>query len=113
MLDQPQYFRNGNEIAPGADNSNLLFTERGSKGLAITNKSGEEFNVSTAKMPGLATGCYKDLHYDFLMSVDYGGDGNKYINKWGSSNRGGIEIGSRDALFFTQTYADECKEIWK
>ncbi|MEA5542726.1 alpha-amylase family protein [Limnoraphis robusta Tam1] len=108
MMNQTQYFRNGNEIAPGADNPNTLFIERGGKGLAILNKSGEFFDVKAAKMPGLETGCYKELRYNFPISVDYGEDGNKYINKWGDKNRGGIQIGPRDVLFFTQTYADDC-----
>ena len=113
MMGQPQYFRKGNEIAPGGDNPNMLFIERGSKGLTMINKSGEFFDVKAAKMPGLETGCYKDLHYNFPMSVDSGEDGNKYINKWGSPDRGGIKIGPRDVLFFTQTYTDDCKAIWK
>ena len=116
MLNEPQYFRNGNEIAAGADSLNLLFIERGpngnAKGLAIINKSGDWFDVPVAQMPSLATGCYKDLHHNFSISVDNGGDGKKYINKWGSPNRGGIKIGPRDALFFVQTYSNDCKAIW-
>lgn len=40
MEEQPQYYRNGNEIALGADSPNLLFIERGDRGLAIINKGG-------------------------------------------------------------------------
>ncbi len=39
------------------------------------------------------------------MCVDYCGDGQKYINKWVSPNRGGIEIGPRITLFFVKTEA--------
>ncbi len=69
------------------------------------NKAGETFDVTAAKMPGLGVGCYNELQYDFEMCVDYGGDGQKYINKWGSPNRGGIEIGPRTALFFVKNEA--------
>lgn len=103
MSEEPQYYRNGNEIAASADNPNLLFIERGDQGLAIINKAGTTFDVTDAKMPGLAVGCYNELQYDFEMCVGYGDDGQKYISKWGSPDRGGIEIGSRTALFFVKT----------
>ncbi len=105
MIAEPQYYRNGNEIADSADSPNLLFIERGDKGLAIINKAGETFDVTAAKMSGLGVGCYDELQYDFEMCVDYGGDGQKYINKWGSPNRGGIEIGPRTALFLAKNEA--------
>ncbi|MEM1172482.1 MAG: hypothetical protein AAGJ08_26235 [Cyanobacteria bacterium P01_H01_bin.35] len=105
MIEEPQYYRNGKEIADSADSPNLLFIEGGDKGLAIINKAGETFDVTAAKMPGLGVGCYNELQYDFEMCVDYGGDGQKYINKWGSPNRGGINIGPRSALFFVKNEA--------
>ncbi|NEO54877.1 MAG: alpha-amylase [Okeania sp. SIO3B5] len=105
MMGESQYYRNGNEIAVAADNPNLLFIERGDKGLTIINKAAETFDVTAAKMPGLGVGCYSELQYDFEMCVDYGGDGQKYINKWGSPNRGGINIGPRTALFFVKNEA--------
>lgn len=109
MIGEPQYFRNGAEIAPGADNPNTLFIERGSKGLVIINKAGEFFDVKAAMMPGLQIGCYKELHYNFTMAVGKGGDGQKYITKWGTKHRGGIQIGPRDALFLVQTSIKNCK----
>ncbi|MFM7363198.1 MAG: hypothetical protein ACKO11_01585, partial [Cuspidothrix sp.] len=105
MDAQPQYYRNGNEIAATANNPNLLFIERGNKGLAIINKAGTTFDVKAAKMPGLEVGCYRELQYDFKMCVANGGDGQKYITEWGSKNRGGINIGSRTALFFVKAEA--------
>jgi alpha-amylase len=105
VKEQPQYYRNGHEIGYSADSANLLFIERGDKGLAIINKGGEKFNVTAAKMPGLSVGCYNELRYKFQMCVDYGGDGQKYINKWGSPDRGGIDIGPRTALFFVKAEA--------
>ena len=109
MLGEPQYFRNGNEIAPGADNPNTLFIERGNQGLAIINKAGESFDVKAAKMPGLQMGCYKELRYNFTMAVGKGQDGQKYVTQWGTKQRGGIQVGSRDVLFFVQTSPNDCK----
>jgi alpha-amylase len=102
MLDQPQYFRNGNEIAPGADSPNLLFIERGNQGLAIINKAGESFTAPSARMPGLDEGCYQELKSDLIMCVGRGNDGQKYITQWGSSTQGGLEIDARSALFLVK-----------
>lgn len=102
MDGESQYYRNGNEIAAGADSPNLLFIERGNKGLAMINKAGGKFDVPVAKMPGLSEGCYRELLYDFEMCVGVGGDGQKYIEQWGSPDRGGIDIGGRTALFFVK-----------
>ncbi len=102
IKDQPQYFRNGDEIAPGANNPNLLFTERGDKGITMINKSNTTFDVKAAKMPALEVGCYNELQYDFKMCVGKGDDGQKYITQWGSPDRGGMKIGPRTALFFVQ-----------
>ncbi|MBU6344976.1 MULTISPECIES: alpha-amylase family glycosyl hydrolase [Cylindrospermopsis] len=102
MKGQDQYYRNGSEIAPSADSANLLFIERGGKGLAIINKAGTTFDVQAAKMPGLEVGCYNELQYNFKMCVDKGDDGKKYITQWGGPQRGGINIGNRTALFFVK-----------
>jgi alpha-amylase len=103
LIGESQYYRNGNEIAPSADSSNLLFIERGDKGLAIINKAGTTFDVKAAKMPGLGVGCYNELQYNFQICVAKGGDGQKYITEWGSKDRGGINIGGRTALFFIKS----------
>ncbi|GET43899.1 MULTISPECIES: hypothetical protein [Microseira] len=70
MMGQSQYYRNGNEIAASADSPKLLLISRGDKGLAIINKAGATFDVTAAKMPGLAVGCYNELRYNFQMCVD-------------------------------------------
>jgi len=100
MLDQPQFFRNGNEIFQGGDNPNLLFIERGSKGIVIINKSKKFLDVKVAKMPGLELGVYTELQHKISMNVNLGQDGQKYIMNWGKSNRGGFKIGPQTSLFF-------------
>lgn len=105
MNGQSQYYRNGNEIAPSADNPNLLFIERGGKGLTMINKAGTTFDTPVAKMPGLEVGCYNELQYNFKMCVGVGDDNQKYVTQWGSPQRGGINIGPRTALFFVKTEA--------
>ncbi|MDJ0632320.1 MAG: alpha-amylase family protein [Xenococcaceae cyanobacterium MO_188.B29] len=102
LIDQPQYFRNGNEIAEGADSPNLLFIERGDRGLAIINKAGESFEQTSARMPGLEVGCYQELQSNLTMCVSQENDGQKYITQWGSSEQGGLQVDGRTALFFVK-----------
>ena len=108
MREQPQYFRKGNEIAQGADNPNMIFIERGNQGIVIINKAGEVFEAKSAKMPGLQVGCYQELQHNFTMKVSINNQGEKYIGSWGTSQRGGLNISPRDALFFVKTSAKEC-----
>lgn len=103
MLREPQFFRNGGEVASGANSPNLLFIERGSSGLAILNKAGTFFDVARAKLPGLQAGCYRELHYGFSVVVA----ADKSVTRWGSPSRRGIQIGPRTALFLVQS-ADGC-----
>jgi alpha-amylase len=109
MINQSQFFRNGNDIAPGVDSPNRLFIERGDQGLAIFNKAGEAFDTPVAKMPGLAIGCYQELHYGFPVAVGRGKDGQKYITRWGTAQRGGIQMGARDVLFLVRTTQSKCR----
>jgi alpha-amylase len=60
-------------------------------------------------MPGLQIGCYKEVRYNFTMAVGKGDDQQKYITQWGSKQRGGIQLGPRNALFFVSTSANECQ----
>ncbi|NET36462.1 MAG: alpha-amylase [Cyanothece sp. SIO1E1] len=109
MMGQSQHFRDGNEIAMGADNPNILFIERGRQGLVIINKAGEAFEAEVAKMPGLDHGCYQELQYEFTMVVGQGQDDQTLVTQWKTSQQGGIQIGPRDALFFIKTDAQRCE----
>ncbi len=102
LLPQPQYFRNGKEIAQGGDSPNLLFIERGDQGIAMVNKAGEAFAPTVAKMPGLAEGCYEELVNDLTMCIGVGDDGQKYVSQWNSTDKGGLDIPPRSALFFVK-----------
>jgi alpha-amylase len=108
MARQPQLFRPGNEIAPGADSANLLFLERGDRGLAIFNKAAEAFDVPEAHMPGLAIGCYQELHHSFTVTIRQDKAGQKTITRWGRTQRPGMQIPARDALFLVKTKRQAC-----
>lgn len=108
MMGKSQSFVDGGAIADDADNPNTLFLRRGSTGLAVINKAGELFDARVARMPGMDLGCYRELQYGFLVSIDRGGDGNVYVSRWGTPARGGLSIGPRDALFLVKTSSAPC-----
>ncbi len=91
LLNQAQYFRNGNEIAQGGDSPNRLFIERGDQGIAIINKAGEPFAPSSVRMPGLAEGCYQELISNSTLCVNQD-----------RSVQGGLNIPGRSAVFFVR-----------
>lgn len=110
FLDHPQYFIPGAEIAPGADNPNTLFLRRGQDGLVILNKANTFFDLTVARMPNMAIGCYQELQYRFPVSIERGDDGHPYIRRWGTSHRGGVSIGPREALFLVKTSQQFCPQ---
>ncbi len=70
--------------------------------LPQVNKAGEAFAPTVAKMPGLAEGCYQELVNDLTMCIGVGDDGQKYVSKWNSTDKGGLDIPPRSALFFVK-----------
>lgn len=101
MRGRPTYVRPSSEVCDGqqaCDPKQLLFIERGSKGLMIINKANAWLDLPRAVVPGLEEGCYRDLRYGTRIAVAKGGDGRKWISAWGSRARGGLNIGPRTAL---------------
>ncbi len=91
LLNEPQYFRNGDEITNGANSPNLLFVERGDQGIAIINKAGEPFAPSSLRMPGLGEGCYQELISGATMCVNSD-----------RSVQGGLNVPGRSVAFFVK-----------
>jgi alpha-amylase len=44
-------------------------------------------------------GCYRELTNDFTVAIEKRGD-KKFVTRWGTWKRGGLEIYGREALFF-------------
>lgn len=78
MMGQSQCVRNGNEIAPGNDNSNVLCIERGNQGFTVTNKPEEPFDIKAATTSRLQIGYYLKPHYNFNVNVAVG-DGRQQL----------------------------------
>lgn len=103
MRGKGAYVRNVGEVcSQGCDPRTLLVMEREDDGVMILNTANFWVDVAAAKMPGLSPGCYRDLANGFTMEVSVGGNGQKWISRWGSPSRGGFQIGPRSALFLVQ-----------
>lgn len=106
------YVRGAGEVCSSeqeCDPRTTLFLERDGVGLMILNTADRWLDVGAARMPGLETGCFRELTSGFKMSVARGGDGQKWVKTWGSPSRGGVRIGPRSALFFVKTRQDDCR----
>lgn len=79
----------------------VLFMERGSEGFFIVNKSAEKLDQPALDLTLThLEGCYRELRNGFLVAIERRNDGNKYVTRWGSWSRGGLEVQARDALYF-------------
>lgn len=91
------------------DNSTISLMERGGEGFFLENKGANTFDTPVLDLTlSNLEGCYRELRYDFNVRIGRGDDGRKYITAWGTSDRGGVNIGGRDALYFIRESGDSC-----
>lgn len=105
MAGKSTFVRRLSEVcleSQGCNPRTLLVMEREDAGVMILNTSGDWVDAVAAKMPGLNPGCYRELQSGITMQVAVGGDGKKWVSGWGSTQRGGLSIGPRSALFLVQ-----------
>ena len=111
LVGQGPYVRKAAEICESeqvCDPRNLLFMERGDKGFMIINKSGLWVDSPTARIPGLAPGCYHEVRTGFPMRLTRASDGQKWISAWGDTHRAGFTIGPRTALYLVAAADGAC-----
>ena len=90
------------------DTSNMLVMERGSEGFFVVNKAAAKFDapVMDLTLTNL-DGCYQELRNKFSVAIERR-QGKKYITRWGSWQRGGMQVEGRDALFFVRVPFQVC-----
>ncbi len=81
---------------------NLTIIARGNSGLAIANLQDEAFDLPVAKLSALNVGEYRELQSDLIFHLGNGQDGNKYIDRWGDGDRGGIQVDPQTVLLFVK-----------
>jgi alpha-amylase len=96
-------------ILRAINNSNILLMERGGEGLFVENKGADKFNIPTLDLTLTnLEGCYRELRNNFTVAVE-NKNGKKYVTRWGSPNRGGMEVEARDALFLIREPFNQCQ----
>ncbi|MEH1941216.1 MAG: alpha-amylase family glycosyl hydrolase [Nostoc sp.] len=92
------------------DSSTVLLMERGSEGFFVVNKGENKFNVSAVDLTLTnLEGCYRELRNNFTVAVERRNNGKKFITRWGTWNRGGMEVQRRDALYFIREPFNQCR----
>lgn len=90
------------------DSPTVLLMERGKEGFFVENKGTNKFDIPVLDLTfSKLEGCYRELRNDFNVQIERGGDGKKYVTRWVSPNRRGMEVYGRDALYFVRK-GDQC-----
>ncbi|MEO0409311.1 MAG: alpha-amylase, partial [Cyanobacteria bacterium P01_A01_bin.135] len=87
----------------------VIMLERGAEGFFVVNKAAEgldlpELDLTLTNLEG----CYRELRNGFTVAVEQRGD-KKFVTRWGSWERGGIEMQGRDALYFVREPFEQCQ----
>lgn len=92
------------------DSPTLLVMERGDEGFFVVNKAKDRLDLPALDMTLTSLdGCYRELRNKFTVAVQRRPDGKKYVTRWGSWNRGGMEVYGRDALYFVREPFSACE----
>ncbi len=92
------------------DSPTVLMMERGSEGFFVVNKGENKFHVPALDLTLTnLEGCYRELRSNFTVAVERRNNGKKFITRWGSWNRGGMEVQRRDALYFIREPFNQCQ----
>jgi alpha-amylase len=92
------------------DSPTLLIMERGDEGFMVENKAADRFDVPVLDMTLThLEGCYRELRNNFTIAIERREGGKKFVTRWGTPDRGGMEVQARDALFFVREPFDQCQ----
>ncbi|NJM46271.1 MAG: alpha-amylase [Alkalinema sp. RU_4_3] len=87
----------------------VLLMERGAEGFFVENKGAGKFDIPTLDLTlSRLEGCYRELRNNFTVAIE-NRSGKKFVTRWGTPKRGGLEIQGRDALYFIREPFDQCK----
>jgi alpha-amylase len=96
-------------VLAAVDSPTVLMMERGSEGMFIVNKGTETFDIPALDLTLTnLEGCYRELRNNFNVAIERK-DGKKFVTRWGTWNRGGMEVKGRDALYFIREPWSQCQ----
>jgi len=91
------------------DSPTVLVMERGPEGFFVVNKASAKFDVPVLDMTLTnLEGCYRELRNNFNVAVERR-DARKFVTRWGTWARGGMEVQARDALYFIREPWSQCQ----
>jgi alpha-amylase len=110
MVQRGREGKNVKETILRFPNSNTVaMMQRGPEGLFVFNKSTDRFNVPALDLTLTdLEGCYNELRNNFTIAIERKND-KKFVTRWGTWNRGGMEIQARDALYFIRVPFEQCR----
>ncbi|MGR9000420.1 MAG: alpha-amylase family glycosyl hydrolase [Gammaproteobacteria bacterium] len=92
------------------NNPTVLLMERGGEGFFVENKGTDKFDIPALDLTlSNLEGCYRELRNNFTVTVE-NRNGKKFVTRWATPNRGGMEIYGRDALFFIREPINQCTD---
>ena len=98
----------GNVLAV-IDSPTVLMMERGNQGFLVENKGNDRYDIEALDLTLTnLEGCYRELRNNFYVAIERR-DGKKYVTRWGTWNRGGLEVRGRDALYFIREPWSQCQ----
>ncbi len=87
----------------------VAIMERGSEGFFVENKALQKFDIPALDLTLTnLEGCYRELRNNFTVAIERSGD-RKFITRWGTWDRGGMEVQGRDALYFVREPFSQCR----
>jgi alpha-amylase len=90
------------------DPQNLLMMERGSEGFFVVNKAASPFDTPVLDLTLTnLEGCYRELRNNFTVAIERRQD-KKFTTRWGTWQRGGLQVQGRDALYFARVPFQDC-----
>ncbi|XGB43989.1 MAG: alpha-amylase [Nodosilinea sp. LVE1205-7] len=91
------------------DSKTVLMMERGSEGFFVVNKGLDKFNVQVMDLTLTnLEGCYRELRNNFTVAIERRANNKKFVTRWGTWDRGGMEVQGRDAIYFIREPFNQC-----
>lgn len=97
-------------VLAAVDKPTVLMMERGNEGFFVVNKGTETFDTPDLDLTLTnLEGCFRELRNNFNVAIERRDDGKKYVTRWGTWGRGGMEVKGRDALYFILEPWSQCQ----
>ncbi len=97
-------------VLAAIDSATVLLMERGDEGIFVVNKGSDTFDVPVLDLTLThVEGCYRELRNNFRVAVERRSEGKKYVTRWGTWERGGMEVQGREALYFIREPWEQCQ----